>query len=472
MKIKILTEGGKNIGLGHISRCVALYEEAHRRNIDVQLLIYGDVSDVEILSGKNVVNKNWIDEHFLQGNIQQNDYVIVDSYLAKTNIYQIIYKQAKNVIYIDDTNRIQYPKGTIINPAIDISELDYGENNKVISGANYILLRTPFNQKICKPIREINRVLVMIGGTDIKNITPKIINTVCKENPNIDFDIVVNNSEQYNIRKNVKLHNNLNAEEMFSIMSKCDLAITGAGQTIYELMATSTPFIAIQVAYNQKNNINTIKKYISNDIVVDCTNEVDIESIKTKFYKLKSNSVRKEILQKQSNIIDTQGNKRIIDELIGPYISIRIVQPDDVKNVFELSNKEYVRQYSINKNLIKWEDHINWFKNTINREDVEFYIVCDSDSNFLGQVRFNIEHSDAIISISLCESIKGKGLGKIILYKSIHKVLSINDNIQRVIAFISKENIASKKLFEGAGFDNVDVENDIMRYELQREKFL
>jgi spore coat polysaccharide biosynthesis predicted glycosyltransferase SpsG len=40
------------------------------------------------------------------------------------------------------------------------------------------------------------------------------------------------------------------------LMVKSDLAITAAGQTIYELLATQTPFIPIKVIENQENNVN------------------------------------------------------------------------------------------------------------------------------------------------------------------------------------------------------------------------
>ena len=42
---------------------------------------------------------------------------------------------------------------------------------------------------------------------------------------------------------------------MYSLMCLCDIAITGAGQTIYELMITGTPFLAIQLIENQKYNV-------------------------------------------------------------------------------------------------------------------------------------------------------------------------------------------------------------------------
>lgn len=40
-RVIIFTEGGDNIGFGHITRCSALYEEIESRNIEVLFVIFG-----------------------------------------------------------------------------------------------------------------------------------------------------------------------------------------------------------------------------------------------------------------------------------------------------------------------------------------------------------------------------------------------------------------------------------------------
>jgi spore coat polysaccharide biosynthesis predicted glycosyltransferase SpsG len=52
LKVKILTEGGKDIGLGHISRCLSLFDELLKRKISSELIINGDVK-INII--KNVI---------------------------------------------------------------------------------------------------------------------------------------------------------------------------------------------------------------------------------------------------------------------------------------------------------------------------------------------------------------------------------------------------------------------------------
>ena len=55
--------------------------------------------------------------------------------------------------------------------------------------------------------------------------------------------------------------------------------------------------------------------------------------------------------------------------------SIRLATIYDMKKVFELSNDDVVRANSINQEKIKWDDHIEWFKNRIQKKEDPFYIV-------------------------------------------------------------------------------------------------
>ena len=82
MNIIILTEAGKNIGLGHLSRCSALYEEAKEREINVRILVNGDYRDHGIFPELEIEYVNWPDPLFVKSLISKEDYVIIDSYWA------------------------------------------------------------------------------------------------------------------------------------------------------------------------------------------------------------------------------------------------------------------------------------------------------------------------------------------------------------------------------------------------------
>ena len=141
-RIIIFTEGGDNIGFGHITRCSALYEEIESRNIEVLFVIFGKNID-DLLKGKKYLNKDWKDKEFLKTFLKEDDYIIIDSYLADIEIYKFISGSTKKCLYIDDNNRISYPKGIILNPVL-YDDVVYKTENIVLQGKDYIILRKEF----------------------------------------------------------------------------------------------------------------------------------------------------------------------------------------------------------------------------------------------------------------------------------------------------------------------------------------
>ncbi len=324
-KFKIFTEAGSKVGLGHITRCCALYDEITFRGFDVVIYINGDIDDIKFLREYKVVNYNWLDEEYLKSQIVDNDYCIVDSYLADKKLYEIISQLSKKTLYIDDMNRINYPKGIVVNPSLNTDFLDYGKDDKkeYLLGSEYIILRPFFRQNEKKILSEtIERCLVIMGGSDMKNITPRVIEKICNVSRKIKFDVVVgptftNVDEIKRVSKeNVELHYNLNAKGVKDLMLNVDFAITAAGQTIYELLSVGTPFIPIKIIDNQTNNLIGLKKRNERLNVIDIE-EQDWEEELLKEYKFISiYSNRLCFNEKFYGLVDGLGTKRIIDKLI------------------------------------------------------------------------------------------------------------------------------------------------------------
>ena len=147
--------------------------------------------------------------------------------------------------------------------------------------------------------------------------------------------------------------------------------------------------------------------------------------------------------------------------------SMRLARECDAFDIFNLSNDPAVRKNSLNSNLIPWEDHINWFYQTLKNENTKFFVLKNFKNNFIGQVRFC--RIDGLvdtysISISLVERVRGKGLSSLAIQKSSEKLF--NDfKATKIVAIIKKDNLISLKSFLKSGYklinnkiiDDVDV---------------
>ena len=118
---------------------------------------------------------------------------------------------------------------------------------------------------------------------------------------------------------------------------------------------------------------------------------------------------------------------------------IRFAEVADAENIFQLSNDEAVRKMSINKEKIAWNQHIKWFQERIEDIAQPFYIIENENKEFISQVRFNKNNEGYIISISITENFRGRGLAAEIIKMSCYKL-----NQYPIIAYINPRNFASK----------------------------
>jgi len=326
LEVIILTEGGENIGFGHITRCLSLYQAFEEKGIIPEFIVNGDKSILGLLSDKRYRIFNWVKEkEYLFNYIENADIVIIDSYLAKRDIYNRISKLVKVPVYIDDSKRLNYPKGIVVNGSIYAEELDYPKNNEItyLLGMKYALLRKEFWEVPKKEIKEeIESVMVTFGGNDMCNMTPRILKLLIEQFPGLKKNVVIGKSFK-NIREienlkdnNTKLFYHPDAETMKNIMLESDIAISAAGQTLYELARIGVPTIAIAITDNQINNIKGWAKTGFIEYAGWWNGKNILNNINNCLDKIKCFQLRKEKNLKEILHIDRKGSLRIVESIL------------------------------------------------------------------------------------------------------------------------------------------------------------
>ena len=265
MRVYILTEGGKNIGFGHIARCSALYDAFLEDNIEPLFIINGDSSVSKILRGRDYVLFDWLKEkQKLLDIIQYANIGIVDSYLASSLFYERFEKLVKLPVYIDDNKRVEYPRGIVVNGNIYGDNLGYPKRDDIfyLLGSKYALLRKEFWDVPEKKIRTSPRqIMITFGGDDSRNLTPRVLQVLSQRFPNFSKVVVIGNAFgnidkiKENKDKNTLFVLSPDANKMKEVMLDSDIAISAGGQTLYEFARIGLSPIVIGIADNQKNNI-------------------------------------------------------------------------------------------------------------------------------------------------------------------------------------------------------------------------
>jgi spore coat polysaccharide biosynthesis predicted glycosyltransferase SpsG/RimJ/RimL family protein N-acetyltransferase len=468
MKVSIVTEGFYHTGYGHITRCLSLYQAFEERNILPALFVNGDDECKSFIPGTKYEVFDWLNnQDELISKIKGSEIVIIDSYLAPLDLYQKIASCTTFPLYIDDYLRLDYPEGTVLNGSIDAEQLRYPikTGTTYLLGPKYIPLRKDFWQGKEKTIKsDIQSVLITFGGQDLGNLTPRMLRLLVRNQSELNKKIIVGGGFK-NLDliheakdKQTEIYHSPSSAEMMRIMFESDIAISAAGQTIYELARVGVPTIAISVAENQKNNLTgwIKEEFLTSDFNYETVN---LENrLLDVFNDYKKRDIRLKLSAIGRKKVDGLGAKRVVQSILDQMISrnggcyLRRALDSDAMPVFNLSNEHSVRLNSVNQSQIKWQDHIQWYSEKINDENCLFLLAFNGGDEFVGQVRFDIKDNNALINISIDKNFRGKGLSSPLLIKSSFQCLNNKPNIKSIFAYIRPSNTASIKAFSNAAY--------------------
>lgn len=133
-------------------------------------------------------------------------------------------------------------------------------------------------------------------------------------------------------------------------------------------------------------------------------------------------------------------------------LSLRRAKWEDAEFLFILRNDKTVRENSFQTEVIAYEQHLNWYKNKMQDEKTQIYILQINKQN-IGQVRVDEENSDLEISYAICQKYRGKGYAKWMLGTLEKELRKVQNNIGKcLVGDVKKENISSQKVFLSLGY--------------------
>ncbi|MBT9485443.1 hypothetical protein [Sediminibacterium sp.] len=320
--IFIFTEGGGETGMGHISRCLSLYQAFEMLGYFPQFIINGNESVVSAVSGTRYQLFDWIAEVDKTITLLRDaGIVLIDSYKCPAFLYQLIKNESKTAVYIDDNLRLEYPSGIVVNGVMGAEQLGYKKRDDIdyLLGAQYAFLRSSFWNVPLKEINpEVKSIFISCGGND-NGLSARIVKILSEQFPWIYLSVVVKDNNSPEISK-LKLYAQvltaLSADEMKALLGNADLAITAAGQTTYELCRIGTPFVALLTADNQAYSIGNFFKQGLVQEVIDPNNPAFDTMLVNQINYFLDPETRKAISSKMQTAIDGSGSLKLADYII------------------------------------------------------------------------------------------------------------------------------------------------------------
>jgi RimJ/RimL family protein N-acetyltransferase len=322
------------------------------------------------------------------------------------------------------------------------------------------------------------------GGADFNNLTNRILVDLLQIDHIESVDILIGNAYKNldelhkNIAnssgtKKISVHKDLDSKSLIEIIHNIDFAIVPSSTLLLEIISQDVPVITGYYVNNQMELASSLREKYSRVLVVDNLNEVLIDQVKIESLKAMisaTNHGRKE------RMIDGESPQRIVKEfkVLSKEFQIqsRKAIQDDVKVYFDWANEKTVRNFSINKAEIAFEDHSSWFKNKLLSADTVMYIFEESN-NAIGQVRFDKKGKNIYIAYSIDKKYRGRGYGKIILKLALEKILNekIIEDSSFIMGKIHLKNEASTKVFMDLNFiqANFEIHNGDKYYVFKKD---
>lgn len=346
------------IGSGHVMRCLSLADAFARKGIDCLFVLArnGMQSLIEERGFRTIILHTAFDHMeeelpvFLPalkslGTAKEQLTVIVDSYFVTRNYLGTLKKalhdlgaEQKNLLAcFDDLASFAYPVDVLINYNVYGDELDYASLYqaegapipKMLLGMNYAPLRGEFQRTAGTKLEfreQCKNVLVSTGGSDPIHLAWKLLNHI-HELPQTDgmhyhFLIGSLNGDKESIMAlaesmdNVTIH--YNVRDMKAVILQCELAVSAAGSTLYELCSCGIPTITYVLADNQLRGEAAFREKGIMESCGDLRGRERFEEMLYQSILLLARDVekRRDFASKMQDFVDGHGAERLAEAIL------------------------------------------------------------------------------------------------------------------------------------------------------------
>ena len=334
-------DAGTDIGYGHVMRCLSLAHALREVKIRCVFVSCDNVpGEVITRNGFEFVALNTDQEEMLS-ELEKVEriikklsprFLVVDSYRV-SRVYMQAMRGLAPLVYIDDVKSFPYPCDVLVNYNIYGEEWakDYLRDQapfetKLLLGLKYAPLREEF--AFCPPRtvrKSAKNILVSTGGADTQDVSRKIL-TIIQKMPQwegIHFHFLVGALNPYKQQietmasemENVKLH--FQTKRVSDLMQMCDMAVSAAGSTLYELCACGIPTVTYILADNQIPGAKAFAKQKLMLFAGDCRGEGFDQKLTGCLQQLIASwELRADLSERMQSKVDGKGARRLARNLI------------------------------------------------------------------------------------------------------------------------------------------------------------
>lgn len=149
-------------------------------------------------------------------------------------------------------------------------------------------------------------------------------------------------------------------------------------------------------------------------------------------------------------------------------MEFRLVTLDDAEMLLEWRNDPITRAFSINQDVVEYDDHIAWLNRVLDDEiKDDCPKIAEVDGKPIGTIRaVQVGKEDYYLSWSIAPAARGNGYGT----KMLQKLVDGFKSGTTFTALIKPDNVASVKMAEKVGFRLRSEGSDLNEYEMIKKR--
>lgn len=324
MKVAIRADGGSDIGYGHLIRTSTVARECLTAGDEVvyltrtpdavahQLPSEVTVAEVDSQSEQSQVIE-YIEEHGISA-------IFTDSFVVDTEYQERLSNTDAKVIVRHNYKDYDVCCDALIYGELHATEMEYnwiGSKPTLCLGPDYILLREQFRKQMSENEKRQGskqRALITMGGSDVNSTTPVVMRALAGFDGIVDVVVGPGYSNKKEIRQSAgSIDTEFNViydvQNMAEIMRRAEFAVTSTGGTVFELLATETPFIGIPQVDNQRERAAALKRR-NLAAIINESGKLD-----QKIKKIESESYREKMRENMKGVVDGRGAERTYEQI-------------------------------------------------------------------------------------------------------------------------------------------------------------
>ncbi len=330
VKIAFVVVANKQVGMGHLYRCITLADAFLGHSI----CMYGvncSNEALKVAANYGYLLKSYPDFATVCEGISEfiPDIVVNDVLDTEASYIEKLCKTGYFVVNFEDLGPGSERAHLVFNALYELS--DPPSNH--MYGPRYVCLREEFLLAQPSPFRDPARtLLVTFGGVDECSLTcktlralPKILATTTLEKVIVVLGPAYSHREELErtlatlppaVRDRIETYNTVS--NMAELISQADVAVTSNGRTVYELAAMGVP--AITIAQNDRETLHLFSRYSRGFRYLGQASNVTTELIATAIIEIVGNRAQRENMRSALLQADIRrGVERVRRKIISCY---------------------------------------------------------------------------------------------------------------------------------------------------------